>query len=284
MSIRGFSVVFAASLLASGGVDAAQTWPSLPSALAVQAEASSYADIADLVVVSPLIVDSTIRNAQKVTPEQAVGVPANLQRMLVEADVTALIRGEGGITARVRFVLDVPKDAKGKIPKLKKQRLFLLGSSVAGRPGEIRLSRPDALIQWSATNDALVRSITQEAVQIDAPQRITGITSAFHSVGTVLGEGETQIFLKTEKNQPLSLSILSRPGQEKRWAVSTAEVIDESASAPAKFTLLWYRLACGLPRTLSSQLVEATSSEDAARAQADYKFVQDSLGPCGRRR
>ena len=40
-------------------------------------------------------------------------------RMLIEADVMALIRGEGGIADRVRFVLDVPKDAKGKVPKLK---------------------------------------------------------------------------------------------------------------------------------------------------------------------
>ena len=262
----------------------AQTAPAAPRSLAVQADNAAYADIADLVVISPLIVDATIRNLQKVAPEQAVGVPANLQRTLVEADVTALIRGQGGITPRVRFLLDVPKDAKGKIPKLKKQRFFLLGSAVAGRPGELRLSRPNAVVQWSAANDALVRGITQEAVQIDAPPKITGIISAFYSAGTVLGEGETQIFLKTAKDQPLSLSILSRPGQDKRWAVSTAEVIDESATAPAKFTLLWYRLACDLPRTLSSDLVEAADSDNAARAQADYKFVQDSLGPCGRKR
>ena len=82
----------------------------------------------------------------------------------------------------------------------------------------------------------------------------------------------------------MSLSILSRPGQEKRWAVSTAEVIDESASAPAKNTLLWYRLACGLPRALSYELVEAAESDSAARAQADYKFVIDALGRCGRGR
>jgi hypothetical protein len=284
MGMRSTQVGFATILLGFGTAGIAQIPPSVPSSLAVQADSASYADIADLVVISPLIIDTTVRSAQKVTPEQAIGVPANLQRMLVEADVLALIRGQGGVTPRVRFLLDVPKDAKGKVPKLKKQRLFLLGSTVTGRPGEIRLSRPNALIQWSAANDALVRSITKEAVQIDAPQKITGITSAFHSAGTVLGEGETQIFLKTEKDQPLSLSILSRPGQDKRWAVSTAEVIDESASAPAKFTLLWYRLACGLPRSLSSDLVEAADSDNAARAQADYKFVQDSLGPCGRKR
>ncbi len=284
MRMRNLQFGFAVILLGFSTTGSAETLPSLSPSLAVQADSASYADIADLVVISPLIIDTKVRSAQKIAPEQAVGVPANLQRMLIEADVLALIRGQGGVTPRVRFLLDVPKDPKGKLPKLKKQRLFLLGSTVTGRPGEIRLSRPNALIHWSTANDALVRSITKEAVQIDAPQRITGITSAFHSAGTVLGEGETQIFLKTEKDQPLSLSILSRPGQDKRWAVSTAEVIDESASAPVKFTLLWYRLACGLPRSLSSELVEAADSDNAARAQADYKFVQDSLGPCGRKR
>jgi hypothetical protein len=275
---------FAAIMLGIGGMASAQSSIALPPALAVQAEGGAYADIADLVTISPLIVDATIRNLQKIAPEQAVAVPVNLQRMLVEADVTALIRGEGGTMPRVKFLLDIPKDAKGKIPKLKKQRFFLLGSSVAGRPGEIRLSRPNALVQWSAANDGLVRGITKEAVQIDAPSKITGVTSAFHSAGTVLGEGETQVFLRTAKEQPLSLSILSRPGQEKRWAVSTAEVIDESATAPARYTLLWYRLACDLPRALSPDRIEAADSNDAARAQADYKFVLDSLGPCGRKR
>lgn len=267
-----------------GGAVIAQPSATLPQAFAIEAEAASYADIADLVVISPLIIDVTVRNASKVAPEQAVGVPVSLQRMLIEGDVMALIRGEGGIASRVRFVLDVPKDAKGKVPKLKKQRLFLFGSTVAGRPGEIRLSRPNAVAYFSPANDALVRRITQEAVLIDAPQRITSVASAFHSAGTVLGEGETQIFLKTEKDQPVSLTVLSRPNQQKQWAVSTAEVIDSSATAPERFTLLWYRLACGLPRSLPTDRIEAARDEDAARAQADYKFVIDALGPCGRKR
>lgn len=284
MKLSPLKYVFTAILLGFSAISAAQTIEPLPPALAVPGDNASYSDIADLVVISPLIVDATIKNLRKIAPEQAVGVPATLQRVLVEADIGALIRGQEGVTPRVRFLLDVPKDAKGKLPKLKKQRLFLLGSTVAGRPGEIRLSRPNALVQWSPANDQLVRAITKEAVQLDAPERITGITSAFYSAGTVLGEGETQIFLKTAKDQPLSLSVLSRPGEAKRWAVSTAEVIDESATAPQKFTLLWYRLACGLPRALSRELVEAADSDNAARAQADYKYILDSLGPCGRKR
>jgi hypothetical protein len=31
-------------------------------------------------------------------------------------------------------------------------------------------------------------------------------------------------------------------------------------------------------------LVEAADSDNAARAQADYKYILDSLGPCGRKR
>lgn len=271
-------------LLGLGGMAPAQATLNLPASFAIEADAASYSDIADLIVISPLIIDVTVRNVQKLSVEQSVGVPASLERVLVEADVMALIRGEGGVTSRVRFLLDVPKNANGKIPKLKKQRMFLFGRQVQGRAGEMQLSRPNALAMFSVTNDTLIRGITKEAVQLNAPQRIASIASAFHSAGTVLGEGETQIFLKTETDEPLSLTVLSRPGQQKQWAVSTAEVIDASATAPQRFTLLWYRLACGLPRSLPSERVEGANNEDTARAQADYKFVIDALGPCGRKR
>lgn len=255
-----------------------------PARFAVAANNNSYADIADLVVISPLIVDATIKTATKIPVEQAIGVPANLQRMLIVADVSALVRGNDGIAGQVRFLLDVPKDAKGKIPKLKKQRYFLLGSKAAGLPGTVRLSRPDALVEYSIGNDAMLRAITKEAVVIDAPQPIIGLTSAFHSAGTILGEGETQIFVEAKGNQIYSLSVFSQPGAPKRWAVSTGEVIDESASAPAKNTLLWYRLACGLPQALDAKLVESPEADSPSKAQADYRFILSSLGPCDRTR
>ena len=273
-----------AILLSISTATSAQAPLDLPPSFVIEADQASYSDIADLVVISPLIVDVTVRNVRKLSAEQSAAVPASLERVLVEADVMALIRGQGGITPRVRFLLDVPKNAKGKIPKLQKQRIYLFGRQVAGRPGEIQLARPNALALFSTTNDELVRAITKEAVQANAPRRITSVSSAFHSAGTVLGEGETQIFLKTDNDQPLSLTILSRPGQQKTWAVSTAEVIDASATAPQRFTLLWYRLACGLPHALPSDRVEGASNADTARAQGDYKFVIESLGPCGRKR
>ena len=275
------SAIALALLLAA---PAAQAQTPATAGFAVPAQGVAYADVADLVVISPLILDGQIRKVTKLPETQTPGVPANIQRVLVDADVTSLIRGADGFAAKARFLLDIPKDAKGKIPKLQKRRFFILGSKVADSPGTVRLSRPDALIEWSAANDTMLRAITKEAVQIEAPPAISGLTSAFHSQGTVLGEGETQIFLRTASGQPISISILSRPGQSKRWAVSTGDVIDESAVAPAKDTLLWYRLACGLPRSLDPKLVESSEPKDIANAQADYRFVLQSLGPCGRTR
>ena len=275
--IAAFSVVLVASVASSQA-----TMP--PAGFAVPTANSSYADIADLVVISPLIVDATVRKTIKIPAEQAIGVPANLQRMLIVADVSALVRGNDGVAGQVRFLLDVPKDAKGKIPKLKKQRYFLLGNKAAGLPGTIRLSRPDAMVEWSVDNDAMLRAITKEAVVIDAPRPIVAVTSAFHSPGTIIGEGETQIFVEAKGNQIYSLSVFSQPGAPKRWAVSTGEVIDESAGAPEKNSLLWYRLACGLPQALDAKLVESPEADSATKARADYRFIIASLGPCDRTR
>ena len=131
--------------LGLGAEVSAQNSIASPLEFSIEAEQASYADIADLVVISSLIVDVTVRDVKKVSADQAVGVPTTLQRLLVNADVIALIRGDGGTTPRVRFLLDMQKDAKGNIPKLKKRRMFLFGRQVINRPGEIQLSRPNAL-------------------------------------------------------------------------------------------------------------------------------------------
>jgi hypothetical protein len=117
-----------------------------------------------------------------------------------------------------------------------------------------------------------------------APPRIIQLGDAFHVAGTVAGESETQIFLRTANDEPVSLSILRRPGQEPRWAVALGEIVDEAAKPPAPGTLLWYRLACSLPPTLPSQSVRALSPADAEAARADYALVMQSLGSCGRTR
>jgi hypothetical protein len=259
------------------GADAA------PITYAVPVETRSYSDIADLVVIAPLIVDAKIRSVKKLPSAQTVGVPENVQRMIVEADVQALIRGNGGITPRVRFLLDLKKDHRGKLPNLNKQRLYLM-ANYSDTPGNIKLARPDALIQWSPGNETKLRSITQEAVQIDAPAQVTGVINAFHTAGTLIGDGETQIFLGTANKQPMAITVISAQGKPKRWSLSTSELIGESNLTPTPQSLLWYRLACGLPKTLPDSVFESSDADGRAATQSDYSFVIKSLGPCGRQR
>ncbi|MBB4640990.1 hypothetical protein [Rhizorhapis suberifaciens] len=244
----------------------------------------SYADVADLAADTPLAIEAQVRKAIKVKPERAPGLAQGHQRFFVEARVIKLIRGRDGIGRDINYVVDLPLDFRGRTAKLKKRHVLLFARPVSGGSGSIQLVAPDAQIDWSPESETMLRAILAQAVRPDAPPRITGVGSAFYSAGSIPGEGETQIFLKTATGDPVSLSILRRPGQDPRWAVALGEIVDESASIPAPQSLLWYRLACSLPRELPEPALSNLSSSDAEMARADYKVVIAGLGPCGRTR
>ena len=246
--------------------------------------APPYADIADLVIASPLVIDATIRSTSKIKPANAPDLPPGMLRFYVEADVNALIRGPAAIPPRIGYLLDAAPDARGREPKYKKSRVLLFARPVPGQGDQVQLVTPGAQLGWSPATEALARRITAEVLAADAPPVVTGIGNAFHVAGSLPGEGETQIFLRTADHRPVSLSILRRPGEQARWAVALSEIIDDSAAPPKPDTLLWYRLACFLPRGLPDDSIASLSPEDATQARADYRFVLEQLGPCGRTR
>jgi len=273
-------LVAAAPIMAA----ATQSPDSRPASAAVDAGGAAYADLVDLTLASPVIADAAIRSTTRIKGAEAAGVAAGRQRLYVEADVTALVRGQAGLPPRIGYVLDAPTDDRGRAPKLKKARVLLFARPVANLPDQVQLSAPDAMLPWSAAVDAQVRAIARAAVAADAPPAITGIGNAFHVPGALPGEGETQIFLIAAGGRPVSLSILRRPGEQPRWAVALSEIVDEAAGPPAKDTLLWYRLACGLPSALPETATARLDPANATIAQEDYGFVLAQLGPCGRRR
>ncbi|WP_198163030.1 hypothetical protein [Sphingobium sp. TCM1] len=260
----------------------AQIGPMVPQTSATR-PGLSYADIVDLADKAPLVANVRIRNIIILKPEQAGTVPQGHRRLYLEADVTGLIRGEGGISPTVAYLYDAPLDARGKLPKLKKAQVILFARP-GGRPGEIQLIAPDAQIPATPGEVERVKQILSALVAPDAPPRILGLGDAFHVAGTIAGEGETQIFLRTENGTPVSLSILRRPGQGPRWAVALGEIVDEAARPPEPGSLLWYRLACSLPPALPPSAVRTLSITDAEAAQTDYRLVLDALGSCGRTR
>lgn len=257
---------------------------------AAAASPYSYADIADLATAAPIALHARIYKATALKPEQSPGVAAGFARFYVEADVVSLIRGAGPLASRIAYLVDLPLDAKGKPPKLKKkQPVLLFAGPVAGsaagtsNTGSVRLVAPDAQLPWDPATEAQLRAVLTEVVKPGAAPAITGIANGFHVPGTLPGEGETQLFLNTRTGDPVSITVLTAADGSRRWSAAFGEIVD-GASVPARNTLAWYRLACGLPRQLPLNKLAGTAPEDRRKAAADYAVVLGALGECTRTR
>ncbi|HEX8191494.1 MAG TPA: hypothetical protein VF552_01210 [Allosphingosinicella sp.] len=281
-----FYIVTAAAALALGGSYATDSQQQPPPAAAAAAPAAlTYADAADLAVSAPIAAHVRVLRASALRERDAPGATAGHRRFLVTAELVSLIRAPDALPARVSWLVDLPNDSRGRAARLpKRTELIVVASPVAGRPGELRLAAPDAQLPYSAPLAERFRALHRELAGANPPPRITAIGRAFHVPGAIPGESETQIFLQTADQRPVSLSILRRPGEQPRWVVSLAEFVDENAAAPRPETLLWYRLACTLPRALPRQSLAAASGEEARAIEADYRLVLQGLGPCARSR
>lgn len=277
MRLHKFGIGLMALLTPLAAVSAVQ--PAPPPRISL-----TYADLADLALAAPIAAHVRIVSAIALKGAQAVDVPAGVTRFYIEADVLSLIRGAGGVPAQIRYLADLPLDS-AKPPRIRRKSEYLvLGSPVPSRPGELRLSAPDAQIPWSDEIGQRARGLLTEAAAADAAPRIVGVGKAFHVPGTLPGESETQLFLLAADGRPISLSILRRPGQAPSWAVALGEIVDEAAAPPRQDTLLWYRLACTLPRDLPAQSVSETDGLSATAIRADYALVIERLGTCVRHR
>ncbi|WP_242115620.1 hypothetical protein [Sphingomonas lacusdianchii] len=277
---RSFPALTAMSLFLIGCGPVIARQNGTPDVIATESSGPPYAQLARLALDGDIVLDATIRSAARIPPAEAVGLAPGHVRFYVTADVGALIRANGPLPARVGYLVDVPFDPRGRAPNLKRQRVVAFARAVAGRPDQVQLLTPDAQFPWTPALDQRVRGVVRDVIAPDAPPAVTGIGNAFHVPGTLPGEGETQIFLKTANSNPVSLLILRRPGEEKRWALSLGDIIDEAGGAPQRDTLAWYRLACGLPETLPDTSLQSQDEENATIAREDYGFVRQQLGRC----
>ncbi|MDB5717310.1 MAG: hypothetical protein JWM38_737 [Sphingomonas bacterium] len=251
--------------------------PSIP-----LAQAPSYADLADLALAAPIVAGVEIRRSTQLKGAAAAAAPAGKARFYVEADVRVLIRGQQGLPAQVSYLVDLPLNARDRAPKLRKARALVLAATVPGRAGALQLVAPYAQLPWTEPLESQLRAVLTEATRPDPAPRITRVGKAFFVPGSLPGESETQIFLNTEDGRPVSLNVLRRPGETPRWAVALGEMVDEAAAPPQRDTLLWYGLACFLPRALPAASTAELTPDDAAAATRDYQLVIEGLGPCVR--
>ncbi len=254
-----------------------QGFAQVPAALA----GPTYADLADLADHAPLVAKVDIRDAVRLEPEQAPGVRSGMARVYVKAKIRALLLGET-IGESASYLADVPVDPKGKPPKLKKTTALIFARPVAARPGELQLVSTVGQVAWSQPTEDRVRVILTELVAPGAPPRVTGVREVSFVPGNLIGEGETQIFLATEAGDPVSISVVHRPGEPPVWGVAFGEIVDQSARPPLHDTLAWYRLACFLPAGLSTATNLSGDGDTQRRAAEDYRYVRGQLGPCPR--
>lgn len=239
-----------------------------------------YARLADLIIASPTIATVKIKSAIALPPERAPGIAAGQTRFYVQADTIGLIRGDSVIARKVTFLLDGPTE-KAKKPNLKGRTLILFGK-VGSRVDQVQLTSSTALVNWSPANEAQVRKVLKDVLAPDLPPAITSVSSAFHVAGAIQGEGETQIFLETADGTPVSLSVIRRPDEQPHFSASLGEIVDDSASIPPPDTMLWYRLACGLPEALPRRALRGIEQRDADSATRDYAAFRQALPRCDR--
>ena len=246
--------------------------------------AVTYADLADLSDGAPLVIKAQLRKLTALDPAQVRQVRPGWGRFYVEARTEVLIAGAVPIGEALRYLVDLPLDAKGKPLKLKKRSVLLFARSVAGRPGELQLVAPDAQLIWDAALDQRLRGLLTELLEPGAPQKVTGVREAIHVPGNLAGEGETQVFLTTANGEPAAITANRRPGQPLRWSVSFSELVGAASAAPQRDTLAWYRLACFLPNTLPAGANISETTASRINAAADYRAVVGELGSCPRSR
>ena len=270
--------LLAATSVAAQDPRAARPAPPAPSALL------TYADLADLADSAPMVIRAKPRKLVAVDLARAQGLRPGWGRFYVEARTEGVIAGNQPLGEGLRYLVDLPLDAKGKPPAIKKKSMVLFARSVPGRPGELQLVRPDAQLGWDAPLDARLRAILGELYAAGAPHKVTGVREAIHVPGNLAGEGETQLFLATASGEPAAVTVVRQPGQAPRWSVSFSELVAVEAEPPARDTLGWYRLACFLPPRLPAAAEISASAADRAAAARDYAMVLEQLGPCPRSR
>jgi hypothetical protein len=254
-----------------------------PVAMAPQPVAT-FADFAELAGSASIVALVEVSDQALVKPDRAPGLALGQARLYITADTVALLAAPSPVGESLNYLVDMPLDAKGKPPKLKKERFLIFANPVAGRPGSLQLVNPEAQVPATPESEELVRKVVAAFAAPDLPPKITGVRDVMSVAGNLVGESETQLFLDTETGDPVSLTVVRRPGMAPQWGVSWSEIVDQSARAPEPQSVEWYRLACSLPPQLPAGAYLQDDREARVRAEADYRFILEQLGPCARLR
>jgi hypothetical protein len=273
-------LALSASLGAPGAALAQRAAP--PVAAQPAPPLATYADFAALTEQAAVVAIVEVRDQAVVEPARAPGLAPGQARLYLEGRTQALLAGGAALGESLVYLADVPLNAKGKAPKLRKQRFIVFADPVPGRPGTLALVSNSAQVPATPETEQLARTVIAALAAPDAPPALTGVRDVMSVAGNLTGESETQLFLETATGTPVSLTVIRRPGMGPQWGVSWSEIVDQSARPPAPETVEWYRLACFLPPQLPRDAFLQDDRAARTRAEADYAFILEQLGGCPR--
>jgi hypothetical protein len=275
--------VLAALLTMAASPATAQAQRAAPSAVTPENAPSlaTYADFAAFAEQADVVAIVEVRGQAQVDAERAPGLQPGQARLYLEGRTQALLAGRSALGESLTYLADVPLDARGRVPKLRKQRFIVFADPAPGRPGTLSLVATGAQVPATPETEQLARTVIAALAASELPA-ISGIREAMSVAGNLAGESETQLFLETATGTPVSLTVIRRPGMEPQWGVSWSEIVDQAAKAPEPETIEWYRLACFLPAQLPREAFLQDDRAARARAEADYAFILEQLGGCPR--
>ena len=271
---------FAVAACASTGPAMSQA---VPAAELSPAQAPTYVDLVTWGMEADTVAVVAVEDQIAFPAERAPDVPPGEVRLYVESLLQSLLAAPRGVGEQLNFVVDRPRDVDGDAPELEDRLFVVFGDLAQDQPGALQLLSSDSMVPAGPQIEARVRRVLTQLAAADIPPTITGVRDVISVPGNLAGESETQMFVETATGEPVSLTVLRRPGMKPEWGVSLGELVDSSATPPEPETIAWYRFACFLPRELpaSSFLQSDRASQDQARE--DYAFVLSELGPCERR-
>jgi len=242
----------------------------------------TFADVAALSERAGLVARVEVKRLAQVEQARAAGVRPGFGRFYIEGKTGALLIGKAPLGENVKYLVDLPLDAYGEGPDLKRQDVFVFARRVPARPDELQLVTPTAQLPWSLEGATRLRTLLRSMVSQDAPPKITGVSELMHVPGNLAGQGRTQIFLSTEDGSAASIAVTHEPGAPLSWGVSFSEVAARGRNSPERNTLAWYRLACFLPDAPPPGANLSKTDHARTLALDDYRFVLNELRPCSR--
>jgi hypothetical protein len=272
-------VPLAAILFATGAIAAP---PPVPAPVPA---AQSYATLARLYLVSPIVARAQVRAEAKIGRKESAllpPLPAGQGRQWLTIDVQNVLKAPAALPARIGLLWQGPLDPGNKLPKWRKKSLILFMTSAASPGGATSygMSEVGAAFGWTDGDEALLRQIASEASD---PAKLGLAIRSLRSAFVTLADGDTSgryvhFLFQTAVGQPL-VAIVDQ--QRNQWRLRTTTTdLDQDATPVLPGTLLWYHLACGLPQTPPEAATRQATTEESQLAAAAWTAMLATLGPC----